>query len=135
MHLSSRDCLVRKLISLSGYRGFIQQLLPGEILVLEYSGECSIEIVQIDNELQFERLVYGLDGHDIRGFWSSHPSYFWGQSVKNFTIATPFEEDELTFKTAVHRPVEDLVLGAIVQGSNLNRYLRWMFGSTRSLIC
>lgn len=135
MHLSSRECLVRKLISLSGYSGFVTQLRPGEILVLEYTGEYSVEIIQIDNELQFERLVYGLDGHDIRGFWSSHPSFFWGASVQSFSIATPYEEDELTFKTSVHRPVEDLVLGSIVQGANLRRYLRLKYGNARSLIC
>jgi hypothetical protein len=61
----------RKLISLTGWKGFKEQLIEDECLYLEYSpeDEDEVRLVRIATIRDF-RLINKLDGEQIIGIWA-----------------------------------------------------------------
>lgn len=111
----------------------MSQLHPGENLLLQYDdgneSSPTIRSVIFKSQTEFNNLVHTLDGIDIIGFWAvpSQPSIPQDSRIQLPRSSLPFE-DEFPIKTSVHRPVEDLVLGAVSQGSSLDRFLEMKFG-------
>ena len=95
----------RKLISLSGFQGFVSQLLPQEKLAVEYRSEDTVVTEILEDSKKFEDLVYiRLQGSDILRFYALpiHTSKH---------IRVYYDLDFVP--STVHRPVEDLVLHLI----------------------
>lgn len=61
----------RKLISLTGWRGFAELLQPGEVLILELIDlNGSPREILISSLAAHNRIVNSLDGEKIVGFWA-----------------------------------------------------------------
>lgn len=104
----------RKLISISGYWGFVAQLKVGERLVVKHKTQTGeFKVTELGDEDTFERVVqHKLRAQEIGGFYAVAEKI---PQVLASPSAAPSSEmwrvDSVFLN--VYRPVEQLVMGAI----------------------
>lgn len=104
----------RKLISVTGYAGFVRQLKPGEILVIRYkTGRGTYASKTLDCRQTFNRVLYHqLQPHEIGGFYAVAAE---GSAALSSTEATPVSDshDVDSGWISDRRPIEQLVCRAM----------------------
>ncbi len=111
----------RKLISLTGFKGFQDQCQEDEAVVIAYRSRSGQEVFQqLDTEGDFENLVYNaLVGHEITGFFAAPKlPHYAEMSVQQVANVRHVSDSSYTI-----RPVEHIVFMAIKTGYSIEALL------------
>lgn len=118
-----KSTLIRRLISLNGFNGFMEQLAPEQYLVVHYEKDDGDVIESLTSEEFFEKLVPQLDGGAILGFYAlPKDSQFDPYELLNRYHIDLLLEDR---GSTVSRPTENLVFRAMTMGVRAVDLLNW----------
>lgn len=103
----------RKLFSFTGYRGFIAQLAPDEVLIFEYSANARVLYKRLETYRDY-KFTETVDAQCILGFWA-----YMQSATNRLAYSEPVDIRKYSKAysgSSVRRPVEDLVFAAIMSG-------------------
>lgn len=76
---------MRKLISLNGFEGLVDQLQDGEVLVVAYQEARQMQYIYLPDVQTFDQYVYYMiDPLDLRGFFACPPHVLTKVNCPNY---------------------------------------------------